>query len=128
RGGLGQSAGTSRCPGWPRPPGGLARFGGSTSGESRASIQAAASVTAEPDSPKAGIAIDGSEPRFGVEFWPHNRCTAPLPTDLSRLIPGHVTMQTKDRHDDGLRHHGIVAGRPDLAERCIWQLWMLTKD
>ena len=64
---------------------------------------------------------------FGVEFGPHNRCAAPLPVGLSRLIPGHVTMQTKNMHDDVFRHHGIAAGRLDLAERCIWQLWMVDK-
>src|SRR6516164_10357009 len=60
---------------------------------------------------------------FGVEFGPHNRCAAPLPVGLSRLIPVHVTMQTKNMHDDVFRHHGIAVGRLDLAERCIWQRW-----
>ena len=36
-------------------------------------------------------------------------------------------MQTKNMHDDVFRHHGIAAGRLDLAERCIWQLWMVDK-
>jgi hypothetical protein len=40
-------------------------------------------------------------------------------------IPGHVTMQTKNKHDDVFRHHGIAAGRLDLEERCIWQLGMV---
>ena len=75
----------------------------------------------------AGIAIDGSNDGFGVEFGPHNRCAAPLPVGLSRLTPGYVTMQTKNMHDDVFRHHGIAAGRLDLAERCIWQLWMVDK-
>ena len=38
----------------------LARFGGSTSGESRASIQAAASVTAKPDSPEGRLWVETS--------------------------------------------------------------------
>src|SRR6516165_1988451 len=44
---------------------------------------------------------------------------------LMPAIPGHVTMQTKNMHDDVFRHHGIAAGRLDLEERCIWQLWMV---
>jgi hypothetical protein len=36
-------------------------------------------------------------------------------------------MQRKNLHDDVFRHHGIAAGRLDLAERCIWQLWMVEK-
>ena len=56
----------------------------------------------------AGIAIDGSERRLWVEFGPHNRCSAPLPVGLSRLIPGHVTMQTKNMHDD----YSVIMGSP----------------
>lgn len=65
---------------------------------------------------------------FGVEFGPHNRCAAPLPVGPSRLITGMSTMHTKNMHDDVLRHHGIAAGRLDLAERCIWQFGWLIKD
>ena len=46
---------------------------------------------------------------------------------LIPAIPGHVTMQTKDMHHNVFRHHGIAAGRLDLEERCIWQLWMVDK-
>src|SRR5271165_3309809 len=45
----------------------------------------------------------------------HNRCAAPLPVGLSRPIARHVTMKTKDMHDDVLRHHRIAAWRLDLT-------------
>src|ERR1700735_4266301 len=57
----------------------------------------------------------------------HNRRAAPLPIGLSRLIPGHVTMKTKDMHDDVFRHHRIAAWRLDLAQRRLRQLWMINE-
>src|ERR1700722_14949362 len=46
---------------------------------------------------------------------PYDRRAAPLPIGLSRLIPGHVTMKTKNVHDDVFRHHRVAAWRLDLA-------------
>lgn len=73
------------------------------------------------------LLMGGSERRLWVEFEPHNRCAAPLPVGPSRLITGRVTMRTKNMRDDAFRHHGIAAGRLDLAERSIWQLWVVEK-
>ena len=58
---------------------------------------------------------------------PHDRCAAPLPIGLRRLIAGHVTMKTQDVHDDVFRHHRIAAWRLDFAQRGLRQLWMPDK-
>jgi hypothetical protein len=63
---------------------------------------------------------------FGIEFRPRNRCAAALPVRLSGLIPGHVTMQTKNMHDV-FGHHGIASGGSILQSGAFGSVGWLTK-
>jgi hypothetical protein len=65
---------------------------------------------------------------FGVELGPHNRCAAPLPVGLSRLIPRHVTMQTKNMHDDVFGHLMGSPGGSILQSGAFGSFGWSTKD
>jgi hypothetical protein len=52
----------------------------------------------------------------------------PVPVDLSRLIPGHVTMQRKDTHDDVAVIMGLPPGGSILQSGAFGSVGWLTKD
>ena len=56
---------------------------------------------------------------------PEDRCPAPFPVRLRRLIGRHLAMETQHMHDDILGHHRIAARRLHLAQRDLRQFGML---
>ncbi len=50
---------------------------------------------------------------------------APFAVGLGRLVTGHVAVKPQYVHDDVFGHHRIAAGGLDLAERGLWQSWMV---
>jgi len=73
------------------------------------------------------IAVDGNDRRLWGRVRAAQSLCGATPGWSEPLDTRHVTMQTKNMHDDVFGHHGIAAGRLDLAERRIWQLWMVDK-